>query len=209
LIRGSDTPVGGRIGEITLNVREACRETIEHRRFDRFPAGRDRAPHVPTQIGDRPVVDRHTKDRTPQQTSTLEPIQRPKRHLLREITRDPEHDEHITGRPTHQRHSAIMGPGSIGRFTEVIDGVAAQRIPEPRLPEPRLPEPRLPLVASLTEQVGLRASRGRQSSNKNVRSRQLRVRHASRPSSDTARTSSTSSGCVIASSSLGTRSDAA
>jgi len=72
--RGSDPLVGGRIGEITLDVGEARRQTIEHPPLDHLAAGPDRAPHVPAQIGDRPVIDRDTNDRTRQQTSTLEPI---------------------------------------------------------------------------------------------------------------------------------------
>jgi hypothetical protein len=57
---------------------EPHRKTIERHPFDHLAARPDRAPQMPTQIGDRPVVDRHTDDRTSQQTSMLEPVQRPK-----------------------------------------------------------------------------------------------------------------------------------
>ena len=74
---------------------------------------------------DGPVVDRHADDRAVEQPARLEPVQRPEGHHLRQVARDPEHDEHValrllrSGRPPRcggycRRRHPIPPPTKVG-----------------------------------------------------------------------------------------------
>ena len=111
LDRRGDPPVGAGIVEVALDVGQAPREPFEHRAFDPLTAGPDRLAHVPAQRGGRPVVHRDAHDRALQHPAALQPVQRPIRHLLREVSGEPEDHEHVRGVGAHARTLARREEG--------------------------------------------------------------------------------------------------
>ena len=83
------------IGEVAGDVGHPRREAREHLLVDRLPGSLDRAARVRAQVLEGPVVDRDADDRTGQQAASLQAVQRPERHDLREVAGDAEGDEHV------------------------------------------------------------------------------------------------------------------
>ena len=59
----------------------------------------DRLASAPDELVDRPVVDRYPDNRALEQPAPLEPVERPERHHLRQVARDPEHHEDVRRLP--------------------------------------------------------------------------------------------------------------
>ena len=95
LDRGAHPLVRRCVPEVALDVGEPVREALEHLRVDLFAGGLDRRARMVEQVLDRPVVHRHADDRAVEESPFLEPVQRPERHHLRQVTRDPEDHEHV------------------------------------------------------------------------------------------------------------------
>ena len=123
--RRADPLVRRRVGEIPRDVREAFREAVEHRLVDLLSGALDRRTRPLAKVFDGPVVDRHADDRAVEQPARLEAVQRPEGHHLRQVARDPEHDEHValrllrSGRPPGcggycRRRHPIPPPTKVG-----------------------------------------------------------------------------------------------
>ncbi len=95
LDRGADAVVRRSVAEVSLHVREPGSQTVEHRGVERLARSLDRLARALAQLVDVPVVDGDADDRAIEQAATLEPVQRPERHHLREIAGDPEDHEHV------------------------------------------------------------------------------------------------------------------
>ena len=93
--RLGDALVRGRIGEIAGDVGEPVGEALEDLRVELLAGTFDRVPCALLQLVDRPVVHGHAHDRTVDQASPLEPVERHERHHLRQVARDPEGDEDV------------------------------------------------------------------------------------------------------------------
>jgi hypothetical protein len=87
--------VGGGVCEVTLHIREPVRETVEDLRVQVLASPGDRLPGVLAQVILGPVVDGHADHRARQQPTSLEPVQRPERHDLGQVARDPEDHEDV------------------------------------------------------------------------------------------------------------------
>ena len=94
--RAGDALERPRVGEVAAQVGESRREALEHRLVDRL-GGFDRGARVRAQLIVGPVVERHAEDRALQEAAELQPVQRPERHLFREIAADAEDDELVRG----------------------------------------------------------------------------------------------------------------
>ena len=102
LDRVGDPRIGRGIAEVALHIGQSSRKTVEDGGIDRLPGAFDRLAGPLHQLVHRPVVDRDSDDRALQQPTPLEPVQRSKRHHLRQVTRDPEDHEDV-------RDALIMG----------------------------------------------------------------------------------------------------
>ncbi len=96
-----DPLVGGVVGEVALDVREPLGEAREHGLVELLAGADDRVACTLHELVDRPVVEGDPDDRALQQAALLEPVQRPERHHLGQVARDPEDHEdvgHLRGR---------------------------------------------------------------------------------------------------------------
>ena len=95
LDRLTHTLVGGRVGKVALDIREAPSEPLEDLRVELLTGADDRLARSLDQPVDRPIVHRHTHDRAREQAALLQSVQRPERHHPRQIAGDPEHHQDI------------------------------------------------------------------------------------------------------------------
>ena len=86
----------------------SARKAAEHILVERLAGADDGLARPLDQLLDRPVVDRDADDRAVQQPASLEPVQRPERHHLREIAGDSEDDEHVCGLLAHSRSPLLL-----------------------------------------------------------------------------------------------------
>ena len=98
LDRLADALVGARVAEVAGHIRQAPHEASEHLLVELLARRDDRRTSPLHELLLGPVVDGDPHDRALEQLALLEPVQRPERHHLREIPRDPEDHEHITPR---------------------------------------------------------------------------------------------------------------
>ena len=73
----------------------------------------DRLPCPLDELLDRPVVDGHADDRAVEQAAPLEPVQRPERHHLRQVTCDPEDHEDVGRLLSAGAHTALPPEGRL------------------------------------------------------------------------------------------------
>ena len=95
LDRLADARVGGLIAEVAGNVREAVGEALEDGFVERLARADDRVARPFDQLLLAPVVDCDADDRAVDQPASLEPVQRPERHHLRQVAGDPEDHQHV------------------------------------------------------------------------------------------------------------------
>ena len=93
--RLADALIGFGLAEVALHVGESRGEALEDLIVDRLAGPLDRRARAIDELLDGPVIDRNADDRAVDQAPPLEPVQRAERHHLREVTGDPERDEHV------------------------------------------------------------------------------------------------------------------
>ena len=111
--RLGDAVVCRALAEVAGDVREAAGESFEDRFVDGLTRVLDRRPGVLAEVVVGPIVDRDTDDRAAQEATALEPVERVKRHDLRQVAGDPEHHEDV-GRAPPARRGGLVGSG-LGR----------------------------------------------------------------------------------------------
>ena len=110
---------GGGVAEVAGQVGEARGEAVEDVCLQRLAAVDDRLPRALAQVVVAPVLNGDADDRAVEQPSPLEPVERTQRHLLREVARDAERDEHVGrgaggDRRGRGRAAAVWGDGAHG-----------------------------------------------------------------------------------------------
>ncbi len=93
--RVRDAAVGRGVAKIAADIAQSRGEPRKDLLVERLAGRRDRLAGAVHELFHRPVVDRDTKHRDVQQRPALEPVQRAKGHLPRQITGDPEDHESI------------------------------------------------------------------------------------------------------------------
>ena len=106
-----DALVRRRFGEVARHVGEAGGQPLEDVLVERLSRSDDRLPCALDELVDTPVVDRHAHDRAVEQAAPLQPVQRPERHHLRQVSRDPEDDEDIGRLLSAGAHTALPPEG--------------------------------------------------------------------------------------------------
>jgi hypothetical protein len=83
------------VGEVAAHVRQAGGQPLENPPIDDLAGGLDRSACVVAETLDAPVLESHADDRTAEQSATLEPVQRPERHLPCQVSGDTEDDQRV------------------------------------------------------------------------------------------------------------------
>ena len=83
------------VAEVAVDVREPAREALEDLFVELLPGRDDRVVGPLDQVLERPVVERDAHDRTAQEASLLQAVERAERHHAREVARDPEDHEDV------------------------------------------------------------------------------------------------------------------
>ncbi len=95
--RGGDALVGRAVGEVAAEVREPFGEALEHLLVELLAGSDDRLARTFLQLVVGPVVDGDAHDRAVEEAAFLEPVERAKRHHLRQVAGDAEDNEDVGG----------------------------------------------------------------------------------------------------------------
>ncbi len=93
--RGRDTLVGRTVGEVAAQIRQPLCEPLEHLLVQLLAGPDDRLAGTLLQLVVGPVVDGDADDRAVEEAALLEPVERAKRHHLRQVAGDAEDDEDV------------------------------------------------------------------------------------------------------------------
>ena len=96
--RRTDSRVGGGVGEVALHVAEPRGEAGEHRLVELLARADDRRAGALDELVDRPVIHGDPDDGAVEQSTLLEPVERPEGHHPRQVAGDPEDHEHVAVR---------------------------------------------------------------------------------------------------------------